>query len=64
MCFDKAHGILVVPDWPNQPWYNQVMEATLKIISMKPSPDLLLLPVTPKIHPLWKTLTLVVVLTS
>ena len=22
---DKATGILVVPDWPNQPWYNQFL---------------------------------------
>ena len=60
--FDQAHGILVVPDWPNQPWYNQVMEAALKVVRLEPSADLLLLPAKPKRHPLWRTIALIAVL--
>ena len=27
---DRATGILVVPDWPNQPWYDQFSELVVK----------------------------------
>lgn len=55
ICFDKAHGILIVPNWPNQPWYNQVMEAALKVIRLEPCSDLLLLPVKPKKTPVMES---------
>ena len=38
---DKAEGILVVPDWPNQLWYTQYTEMIIKEITLLSRPDLL-----------------------
>ena len=57
--FDKATGILVVPDWPNQPWYNRYMELVIKEVILPPRKDLLLLPTNSEmVHPLHKSLYL------
>ena len=56
---DKAQGILIVPDWPSQPWYTNVHKISEQIITISPSQDLLLLPHQPHLlHPLHKKLTL------
>lgn len=50
---DNATGILVVPDWPNQPWYNLLMEITVHSILIPSSADQLFLPSNPTVrHPL------------
>ena len=41
---DKAEGILVVPDWPNQLWYTQYTDMIIKEITLPSRPDLLTLP--------------------
>ena len=61
---DKAMGILVVPNWPNQPWYDQFLRMSLRYTDCGPSPDCLFLPQKPIRHPLWKTLTLRAALVS
>ena len=56
---DKATGILIVPDWPNQPWYDQYKEMTFKEITLFSRPDLLLLPQNKTtMHPMHKKLQL------
>ena len=57
---DKATGILIVPNWPNQPWYGQFLELIVKEITLPSRPDLLLL-LLQNIevhHPMQKTLQL------
>lgn len=61
---DEAVGILIVPDWPNQPWYSQFEELILKEIFLPPRPDLLILPTTLATHPLHKSLSLRAALVS
>lgn len=42
---DKACGIVVVPDWPNQPWYPLFTSLLIsRPIKFKPNPNLLLSP--------------------
>lgn len=61
---DKAVGIMVVPHWPNQPWYPLYMKlAVYAPINLGPNPQLLLSPSRTQ-HPLWKQLTLVACLLS
>lgn len=56
---DMASGILVVPDWPNQPWYNVYRELVVTDIILYPREDLLLLPTNKELlHPMHKTLSL------
>ena len=52
--FDKAEGIIVVPKWPNQPWYSFLSKMLVhKPIVLPPRRDLLLLPSKPQeSHPL------------
>lgn len=57
--YDKAQGILVVPDWKTQSWYPlflMLLKSPPLIIT--PSKDLLLSPFNCR-HPLWRSLTLV-----
>ena len=62
---DKAIGILVVPDWPNQHWYHMLAEVTIYDIILHPRLDLLFLPNNPKLqHPLQKHLRLRAALVS
>ena len=53
---DRAVGILVTPDWPNQIWYSQLSQLIIKEVVLPPRSDLLVLPtrLTEK-HPLNKT---------
>lgn len=59
---DKASGILVVPDWPNQPWFSQCMHMSDTKIFLFPRNDLLTLPQSNELHPLRKSLALLAVL--
>jgi hypothetical protein len=56
---DGATGILVVPDWPNQSWYNVYRDLVVHEIILHPRSDLLMLPNQPQqLHPLHQTLRL------
>lgn len=57
---EKAIGILVVPDWPAQPWYplfRSMLESEPLVLRANYN---LLLSSDRAPHPLWKTLSLVV----
>lgn len=57
---DKASGILVVPNWPNQPWFPLFMESLIsKELIFNPSNSLLLSPCRTIHHPLARSLTLI-----
>ena len=56
ICNDEATGILVVPDWPNQPWYSQFIDIVVTTICISPRMDLLTLPQKEMKHPLHQTL--------
>ena len=50
---DKASGIIIVPDWPNQVWYHLLSEITISSIILPPRRDLLHLPNNLEaVHPL------------
>lgn len=57
---DNARGIMVVPDWPSQPWYPLFKRMIEKdnVIYFKPNPNLLLSPFRER-HPLHNSLTLI-----
>ena len=57
---DKASGILIVPNWPNQYWYASLIDLLVEpTFSIKPSEDHLYLPNQPDaIHPLFRHLEL------
>ncbi|KAJ8911216.1 hypothetical protein NQ315_014928, partial [Exocentrus adspersus] len=56
---DRATGILVVPNWPTQPWYPQFMRLLIeKPITFLPSEDLLFFHFREK-HPLFNKIPLV-----
>jgi len=61
-----SREILVLPDWPTQPWYpilNTILEHPPVVL--KPARRLLLMPSQPQLqHPLAKTLALAVCLVS
>ena len=58
-------GIIVVPDWPNQPWYNIYKDMVIKEITLYPKRDLLLIPKNQeKPHPMHKSLSLLAGLVS
>ena len=61
---DKATGILVVLDWPNQPWFSQCMQISNSKYFLSPRNDLLTLPQSMEVHPLKKPLALQAVLIS
>lgn len=58
LCNDEATGILVVPDWPNQPWYSQFMNIVVTKLYISPRVDFLQLPQKNTLHQLHKTLGL------
>ena len=58
ICHDKAKGILIIPDWPNQPWYTQYCTIVQKEITLTPRPDILQLPGKDILHPLHRHLSL------
>lgn len=57
---DEAQGIVIVPDWPSQPWY-PIFHSLLisRPIIFKPNKNLLLSVDRKTAHPLWPQLTLV-----
>ena len=55
---DKASGILIVPDWPNQPWYSQFTQMVVRDVSLLPREDLLHLLTSHSQHPLRQHLQL------
>ena len=56
---EEAMGIVVVPDWPNQPWYNTYLDMKLIEVILPPRYDLLQLPSdSSQTHPLHKSLQL------
>lgn len=58
---DKAQGIVVLPDWPSQPWYplfRRLVIPGTNLIYFKPNPRLLSSPFREH-HPLHKTVSLV-----
>lgn len=58
---DKACGIVVVPDWPNQPWYPLFTSLLISTpIKLKPNPNLLLSPSRLSQHPRAQHLSLIV----
>lgn len=58
---DRAEGILVVPQWPTQPWYPLFMSLLKeRPLILKPSKNLLLSPCRTKSHPLASSMALVV----
>ena len=44
---DKAHGILVVPNWPTQPFYPLLLKMSLNIMTIPRKPSNLILPTQP-----------------
>ena len=63
---DKARGLVVVPDWPTQPWYPMLKNLLEQApVLLRPSPQMLTLPSKPDLkHPLAKNLTLAICLVS
>jgi len=58
---DSAEGIVLVPDWPNQPWFPLFQELCVSpILVLGPKHDLLLSPCRTIHHPLHRTLRLLV----
>lgn len=59
---DQASGILIMPNWPTQAWFPQAMQMCVEPpITLHPVKHLLQLPGKPeKLHPLHRTLTLLV----
>ena len=56
---EKATGIVVVPDWPTQPWFPLFQDlVSSKILKFEPQRFMLLSP-SRKPHSLWNNLTLV-----
>ena len=56
---DKAEGIVVVPNWPAQPWYPNFQSMLVSDrIRLNPNENLLT-SCDRKPHPLWRKLTLV-----
>ena len=57
--YDKATGIIVVPDWPNQIWYHRFTDMIIRDIILPPRMDLLMLPNNLEmVHPLANQLIL------
>jgi hypothetical protein len=58
----KATSLLIAPHWPGQPWFPDLMEMLIDNPARLPvNPSTIYLPFAPKeVHPLWRTLHLVV----
>ena len=64
ICQDGAIGLLVVSDWPNQPWYGAFLDIIIKRIFLPPREDLLHLPQKERKHPLREHLGLIAAIVS
>ena len=57
--FDKADGIIIVPNWPTQPWFSRLKQLMIgKPLLLHRSKTLLTQPITGKVHPLHHKLSL------
>jgi len=54
---ENGHGVLVVPMWPNQPWFPLIQKRSKDYIIFRPSADLLLSPFR-EVHKLHNSLSL------
>jgi hypothetical protein len=63
---DKARGVVVLPNWPTQPWYAKALSMGGKPpIHLQASKDLLILPSHPnETYPLFKKLSMMICLLS
>ena len=63
---DRATGIIIVPDWPNQIWYPEILRLAVSNRILFPArKNLLLLPTDDASHhPIWKRLPLIGVVIS
>ena len=60
---EKAHCIVIIPNWTIQYWYPVIKEMTVSEITVRTAPNNLLLPQEKKkLHPFHKNLTLAAVL--
>lgn len=58
---EKSQGIIVVPDWPSQPWYPMIQTLALsKPLLFKPNAQLILSN-NREPHPIWRHISLVAV---
>ena len=65
IAYDKAFGIIIAPDWPNQPWYPMFLAMSSSSIPIPARRDLLRLPNDPSLeHPIWDRLPLIAALVS
>jgi len=60
---ERVKGILIIPQWPTQPWYPAVLRLGAKKLNFGPMRDLLTLSHKPEeVHPLAQKLTLTAIL--
>ena len=59
IALDQAHGIIVVPDWPGQVWYPQMLSMAQDKLLLPTYQNLLILPQdNKKIHPMMRKLNM------
>lgn len=56
---EKASGIIIVPNWPSQPWYPLFITLAQERLVLRPRPDLLLSPCRSLSHPRARNLSLI-----
>ena len=62
---EGCRGIVVAPDWPNQPWYPVYQQLIVsRVVYIKPTHDLLFCPYSNRNHPLSTKLTLMAAILS
>jgi len=62
---DRGRGIVVVPKWSTQPWYPMFLEMKIsKILILGPYSDLLICPLTNRMHPMNKSMYLMAAILS
>ena len=61
---EASTGILIVPNWPTQPWYSHLMKILIDTPLVLPSRKNLLVHPTLAVHPIWKSLDLLACLVS
>ena len=58
---EKVHCVMVIPDWPGQPWYPQALQLACNQLTFPPRKDMLRLPhALEKNHPLCNKLQLLI----
>jgi len=62
---DGATGIVLVPNWANQPWFPLFQDLQISdAVTLRPAPNLLLSPCKTRRHPLWPSLEMTAALLS